>query len=144
MTTRIVALVLALIAAPAFADITPIPLNSMLCYHSDGSVSSKGANYAHAHKGGIAYGAEPGAFLTTEQCIAHLPPQPAFTGTMEGFIYCTGDMTIGTTYYGSASTAALAAGVWTWVEEETGDVYVASLPCELHIGFVPGGERDGR
>lgn len=144
MTTRIAALVLALIAAPAFADFEPIPINHMMCYYGDGSVSTKSADYAYAYRGGVYYGSEPGAFLTTEPCIAHLPSQPAITGPLSGFIYCTVNPTATGVYYAGASFVSLAVGIWTWVETETGDVYVSSLPCELHIGFVPVQTHDGR
>lgn len=134
---KALALVILAFCASALAAAEIPPVGSMFCYHSDGSVSSRSVNYAHAYKGGIVYASDPGEYMTTEHCIAHLPPAVSIKHAppmqLQGTIYCGGDLVAPFTYYGYTASAELVAGVWTWTELGSADVFVASVPCEVLI-----------
>ncbi len=68
--------------------------------------------------------------VTSEPCIANVgAPSVAYSGPRAS-VFCmkpNGDVA----YFGVASAAWMNAGAAQWQEEESGDGYVATLPCRI-------------
>ncbi len=121
------------------ATASDVSANRIKCYPSGGGETWDHAiDLAYAHSGGLRYHivnyyAES---WTTQACLANVGPV-AFTykpvAGAEYLIQCE-DLAGSNSYYSTASAAWLSNGVWTWVENVTGDVYISTMPCNV-LGF---------
>lgn len=130
---RLVCLFVGLMLVGAYGFAAFPPTNTMHCY-VDGAITTHGVTGAAAYHGGIVYASEGVNPVTTAPCIAHLPASKlTYAGELvtltRSVMECHGDPFDGLAYYGVASSFTIVAGVWTWAEEDTGDVYVSTLPC---------------
>lgn len=120
------------IGKPGGGSESSFPVGEITCYATDVSWSGAAEDVQINAGGGLRYTWPPSGLeiLTTEKCLANLGqvamPLPTGRSTVE----CMTDSGV-FVVVAIASEASISSGVTAWRDEDTSDVYLATLACRV-------------